>query len=426
MPQVSRILPKTLVLALGVSTAPFALATNGYLPHGYGVAAKGAAGAGIALAQDTLSAASNPALLLSLGNRIDFGLDVFSPRRGSSITGNAFGPDQRVNGNDDDDFLIPEFGYTQQLNPDLAFGLTVNANGGMNTGYERNPYARFGATGPAGIDLAQMFLTPALAFRFAEGQSLGVGLNLAYQHFKAYGIDTFGQFSSDPLHVSNKGYDSSSGVGARIGWHGEFTEQLSAGASWQSKTRMSEFHSYKGLFANAGDFDVPEHYTLGLAFKPIPALALLADYQRINYSDIPAVGNSVSSLFAGKPLGSHNGPGFGWKDVNVKKFGAVYTVSPTLTLRAGYSDMNQPIPASETFFNILAPGVMEKHYTLGASFALTNHASFSTYVAHAPKVSIQGNNSIPPGMPNQGGMGGGNANLHMYQNAIGFAFQQTL
>lgn len=60
---------------------------------------------------------------------------------------------------------------------------------------------------------------------------------------------------------------------------------------------MSQFDKYAGLFADQGDFDTPETWTIGAAVKVTPKLTFLADYQHIALSDIPAVGNSVSTLF---------------------------------------------------------------------------------------------------------------------------------
>lgn len=414
-----------LPLAVALAGGTVAHATNGYFSHGYGVQSKGVAGAGVALAQDSLAAATNPAGLVDLGHRVDVGLEVFTPDRGASITGNAFGPDQSFDGNDTRRFYIPEFGYNRVLSPTLAAGVAVYGNGGMNTDYGSNPYARFGATGPAGINLEQLFIAPAVAWRFAEGQSVGLALNLAYQTFEAKGISIFGGFSADPAHVSDNGTDSATGAGVRLGWQGRFGDHVTLGASWQSKTYMSEFDKYAGLFADQGDFDIPETWTIGAAVKVSPKLTLLADYQHIALSDIPAVGNSVSRLFAGQPLGSSNGPGFGWEDVDVIKLGVIYQATPRLTLRAGYSDLDQPIPPGETFFNILAPGVVEKHYTLGGSVAVNENHTISVFVAHMPEVSVQGNNSIPPGFP-PAGFGGGNANLRMEENSFGIAWQRKL
>lgn len=412
-------------LTLALASSAIAHATNGYLPHGYGIQSKGAAGAGVALPQDSLAAATNPAGLIDLGNRLDVGLEIFSPERSSSITGNAFGPDQTFDGNGTSVFYIPEFGYNRLISPNLALGVAVYGHGGINTDYSNNPYARFGATGPAGIDMAQLFVTPALAWRFAEGQSLGVAVNLAYQQFEARGISVFGGFSQDPAHVSDNGYDSATGAGFRLGWQGSFGEHVTLGASWQSKTQMNEFDQYSGLFANKGDFDIPENYTVGIALKATPKLTLLVDRQRILYSNVPAVGNSAALLFAGQPLGSDNGPGFGWEDVSVTKIGVVFQATPALVLRAGFSDLDQPIPAEETFFNILAPGVVEQHYTLGATYAVNEKNAVSVYAAHMPEVSVTGSNSIPPGVP-PAGLGGGNANVRMQENAIGFAWQRKL
>jgi hypothetical protein len=54
------------------------------------------------------------------------------------------------------------------------------------------------------------------------------------------------------------------------------------------------------------------------------SLTLAADGQRIQYGAVRAIANPLSNLFAGNPLGSANGPGFGWLNITVLKLGAVY------------------------------------------------------------------------------------------------------
>ena len=66
-----------------------ALATNGYFSHGYGVKSQGMAGVGIALPQDGLAAATNPAGTAFVGDRLDLGLVWFRPSRGAEISGNG-------------------------------------------------------------------------------------------------------------------------------------------------------------------------------------------------------------------------------------------------------------------------------------------------------------------------------------------------
>ncbi|MFT3930990.1 MAG: outer membrane protein transport protein [Spongiibacteraceae bacterium] len=391
-------------------------ATNGYFSHGYGVKAKGNAGAGIALPQDALAIATNPAGLTQIDDQINAGIELFQPKRGASIHGNAYGPDQTFDGDGTKSFLIPEFAFSRRLDKTIVTGVAIYGNGGMNTDYSTNPYSRFGGTGKAGVDLAQVFISPAVAWQITASQSIGAALNLAYQRFEAKGLGVFSPYSSDASKLSNNGHDSSTGVGIRLGWNAKINELLSLGATWQSKTKTGEFDDYRGLFAEQGGFDIPENYGLGLALRPVDKLSLALDWQRIEYSGVKSVGNSVANLFAGNPLGSDRGGGFGWRDISVWKLGAIYQVSNQLTLRAGYSHTQQPIPASETFFNILAPGVITKQATLGATWAIDRQSEVSFSYLHGFKETVHGSGSIPATF------GGGNADIHLEENSFGAAY----
>jgi long-chain fatty acid transport protein len=416
-----------IVLSLAALSAPgVALATNGYFSHGYGIKAKGMAGAGIALPQDAMAAATNPAGMALVGSRMDLGADVFMPSRSGEIVGNQGIPppynipslDGKYSGDGRDTFLIPEFGYNRMVNPRLAVGLTVYGNGGMNTSYEASPFAMLGGSNPAGVDLSQLFIAPTVAWRINDNHAIGVSLNLAYQRFSASGLGPFEAFnlSSAPGAVTNREHDGATGWGLRVGWNGRINDMVSLGATYQTKTRMGRFDKYAGLFADQGDFDIPANYGVGIAIRATPALTIAADLQKIEYSGVNAVGNSISSLFSGSPLGATNGPGFGWRDMTVFKLGASYQLNPALTLRAGYSTGRQPIPSGETFFNILAPGVVEDHLTLGATWQLGNGRELSVAYMHAFSKAVKGAGSIPPDF------GGGEANLRMHENSIGISY----
>ncbi|MGA7986315.1 MAG: outer membrane protein transport protein [Burkholderiales bacterium] len=405
--------------AIAAAVAPgMALATDGYFSHGYGMKSKGMGGVGIALPQDALAPATNPAGLTMVGNRIDIGLDWFRPTRGADIVNNGAGMTGSYDGNDATDFLIPEFGYSRMLNPDMAVGIAVYGNGGMNTKYNSSPFAAVGGTSPTGVDLTQLFVAPTVAYKVNANNSIGLSLNLAYQQFGLSGLQTsaFAGFSSDPTHFSDQGKDSSSGWGARIGWTGQISPTVTLGATYQTKTKMGKFDKYKGLFANQGEFDIPENYGIGIAVKATPSLTLAADVEQINYSKVAAVGDPIDSLFTGKLFGSTDGPGFGWRDVTTLKLGASYQYRSDLVLRAGFQTLRQPIPENQTLFNILAPGVVEQHVTLGATWTLANNNELTLAYMHAFKKEVNGVNSIPLSF------GGGEANLHMYEDSIGIAY----
>lgn len=408
--------------ATAAAFAPLAAqATTGYFSHGYGIKAKSMGGVGIALPQDSLAAATNPAGMAWVGNRVDLGVDWFAPDRGAEIVGNGAGLNGTYDGNGTASFLIPEFGYNRMLNPNLSLGVSVFGNGGMNTTYDSSPFKNFGGTSPAGVDLSQLFIAPTVAWK-SGNHSFGASLNLAYQRFKAEGLQPFTGFSGSPGNVTNQGYDSSTGYGVRIGWTGQVSPAVTLGATYQTKTKMGKLDKYKGLFANEGEFDIPENYGAGIAWKASKAFTLAADVQVINYNKVAAVGNTADCLFAGAcSLGGTNGAGFGWQNTTVYKIGAMYELNPKVTLRGGFVTLKQPIPESQTFFNILAPGVVENHVTLGATFQMSATGELTVSYMHAFEKKVNGVGSIPPGFP-PAGLGGGEANLRMSQNALGVAY----
>src|SRR5512139_3137342 len=160
-----------------------AFATNGYFSHGYGIKAKGMGGAATASSDDAFGGANNPASMAFAGNRLDLGVDLFNPNRSASRTG-VMGPAGSLDMSVDSDseyFLIPEFGMTKQMSSQLALGVTVYGNGGMNTDYAGGQI-NCGA-GPAtanmlcgqgdlGVDLMQLIIAPTLAYKLAPNHSI--------------------------------------------------------------------------------------------------------------------------------------------------------------------------------------------------------------------------------------------------------------
>ncbi|GAA0790315.1 OmpP1/FadL family transporter [Marinobacterium sediminicola] len=408
-------LRSTLVLTLA-SLPLTALATNGYFMHGSSVKAQGMAGVSLALAHDSIKSASNPASLIALGSQYDAGLTFFDPKRSADINGSGFGLDGHYDGNADGPFWIPEAGFARRHSDRLAYGVALYANGGMNTSYTNNPFANFGSSGAAGVDLSQMFVTGSLAYKLSERHSIGAGVTYVYQRFSAEGLQAFDNpiWSASPGSVTNNGYDSADGWGIKLGWQGQVTDTLTLGVSWSSRIETDRFDKYSGLFAEQGGFDVPESYGIGFAWQVNPRWTLAGDWERIEYSKIKSVGNPLAF---DAPLGAAEGAGFGWQDIDVFKLGVIYAASPQLTLRAGISHSDQPIPASQTFLNILAPGVIQNHASIGASWQLSPEQSISFSYTRALEEKVSGQSSIP------GALGGGEANLEMSQNILGVAWQ---
>ncbi len=403
------------VMVAGLLAPVSAMATNGYFAHGYGMKAKGMGGAGIAYGQDGLAAATNPANMVLVGNRVDFGLDVFMPDRKTEIANNGSLGTVQYDPNDDNMFFIPEFGYNQMISNTMSFGVSVFGNGGMNTSYKK-PIGLFGTTN-AGVNLEQLFISPTFSMKINDKHSFGVALNLIYQTFEATGLENFDSAYTNSLgSVTNNGKDTSTGFSLRLGWTGEITDKVTLGATYQSKGNMSEFDKYKGLFAEGGDFDIPETYGVGIAVKATPKVNVLLDITQINYSGVNAISNPLLPNLSTSQLGKSDGAGFGWKDMTVYKLGVDWQTSANLVLRAGFNHGSQPIPNGETFFNLLAPATVEDHITAGATWTLQNQSELTFAFMYALENTVSGSNSIPAGF------GGGEANLTMSQISLGVAY----
>jgi len=406
------------VLVASLVVVDSSFATDGYFLTGYGAKQQGRGGAGVALPGDSLAGATNPAGLIFVGDRIDLGLTLFRPIRSGTIVGNQLPPGYPdVNGTYDasrvKDFFLPELGYSHQLRPNVAVGVALYGNGGLNTSYTK-PIPLLGST-RGGVDLEQLFNSPTLAYKAGAHNSFGVAANIAYQRFSAEGLQNFANAneSSDPSHVTNTGYSNSFGGGVRVGWIGELSRWLNVGATYQSRTYTSRFSRYSGLFAEGGKFDIPANFAGGVAIKIHSKATVQFDAERILYGQVKSVANSDANQ---APLGAANGPGFGWHDITVIKTGLDYKLNSALTIRGGYNHAGLPFDGTQTFFDLLAPAVTRDHLHAGATLTLKSGKEINVAYIHAFQGQVNGVNSIPPSA------GGGNANLSMYQNAVQVSF----
>jgi long-chain fatty acid transport protein len=289
-------------------------------------------------------------------------------------------------------------------------------------------------SGKLGMNLTQLIIAPTFAKKVNKDNSFGVSLLLAAQQFKAEGLSAFYSYTTPggvlrtPYATGNnltdRGNDTTYGYGLKLGWMGKVSDTVTLGASYTSKVRMGKFDKYKDLFAGQGAFDIPESLSLGIAFKANPKWTIAADYERINYSGINSVGNPSTNggLTIGGTLGCDSCRGFGWSSVNVFKLGAQYQYNPKLILRAGYNHTDNPIQSRDVTFNMIAPGVVKDHVTMGFSYNLSKDSEITMAYMHAFTNSVTGPSLFNQWLP------GNNATetIRMYENSLGIAYAMKL
>jgi len=435
--------------------SPLSFATNGYFTHGKSIIEKAQSGAGVAQVNTNFGLNLNPAQLNSSEqvSGFEIGAVLFSPSREYNVTGQPSAPVGALCGNqcpfsigngsqtitsDNDIFLIPQFGIRYQLDDVSHINFSVFANGGMNTEYKGGSAqlapqgtsikldGTFG-NGTTGVDLAQIFT--ALTYSrnvFNDNLAIGASVFYAYQQIELTGLMNFAGFSTNPMALSEQGLDSSNGIGWRLGGQYRVTPAFNVGTTYQTKVSMSRFDNYAGLFAQQGKFDIPSSWTLGLAYKVTQSSEFLFDFQTIKYSEVDSVANSMNQLTNGSCmptaqggvgagcLGSEQGAGFGWMDMDIYKLAYKVDYSDKLTLRVGVSKTEQPIAKQEVLFGILTPAVIEYHYTLGASYKLVSKNNLHFSLMYAPENALSGKNNFDP---NQ------DITVSMSQLELGFSYE---
>jgi len=437
---------------------PFtAYATNGYFLIGYGAKTRSMGGTGVAYGQDSLAAAANPAAMSDVkvdgAMRIDFGGELFLPKRSMSHSSDTLGNTREESGSNL--FLSPTMGAIYKFNRKTTLGFAFVGNG-ANTRYDQTVpgkpncvegnspegvgsyFFNFNCNADSqtvGVNLLQAQMLPSIAYKITRNHTIGASLAIGISTFRAYGLGAFedlGFAGVGATKTSGNGNDWSYGAGVRLGWMGKFMDKrLTLGANYSSRVYMTKFDKYSELFAEQGSFDIPENFALGIAFKATPKLTIAADFQRIMYSDIASIGNpgpnahdksDLNPLCPGVDtpeclLGGDKGMGFGWEDQNIFKIGLNYDYNKHWSFRAGYNHGEGVIPDDQVLFSFLAPATPEDHLTLGGSYRPNKNIEWSFSYIHAFEKTVRGPTAYSNLAP-----GEDNGAVSMYINMLGVSF----
>lgn len=420
-----------------------ALATNGYFLIGFGSKSRAMGGTGVAYNMDGMAAAYNPATMIDSVNEFTVGAELFIPPRAIKHDSSFLGDTNERSTTDL--FLIPSMGVTWKLNDKITVGGAF-IGAGSQTEYEQNTKKVFNileteAANEAGVELIQMQMIPSIAYKINDTHSIGFSLVLAGQFFRAEGLEDFetAGFTAGGAGaggLTGEGFSHSFGSGYRLGWTGKFLadDRLTLGVNYSSRVWMDPFSRYTNLFAESGDFDIPENFAFGLAFKATKDLALTFDFQRINYSKVRSIGNpgpdasNPSEFFSLCPgadksdcvLGGRLGLGFGWTDQLVYKVGADWKLNEKWNVRAGWNYGKSPILKEEVLFNFLAPATPEHHLTMGGSYIFNPEWIVDFSFVYAFLNTITGPTAFGP---TGAVVEGSNASIAMEQYSFGAALK---
>lgn len=411
-------LTRIIVCVLLATVAQVSQATNGYFLFGYGAKSNGGGGGGGSLPQDSLAVVNNPAGLVDVGHRTDVDLMFFNPHTRSSVGGFS---DSSI----EKQFLMPGFGMARPLDNNLSWGFALYGNGGFGSTFDENIFneaigAPLDPNDKVAIHITSLLFVPTLSWRYSDKIRLGAAPLFAYQSLSLRGLGAFQAFTPTFVNIgglsnglSNEGWDESWGVGLRVGWLGKVLPRTTLGASYSSKIKMQRFAQYEELLPEQGKFDIPASINLSAAFEATPKTTLILDVMRVYYEDVKAFSNpGVRSDFSlpGGLLGTDTGPGFGWHNQTVFKYGISHQYNQKWTLRAGYNYGKSQIPDRELLLNTISGATIEKHFMAGFTYRNQQGNEVSMSFIHVPRTVQKGPSAL------------GEAKISAKQSAIGFAY----
>ncbi len=227
-------------------------------------------------------------------------------------------------------------------------------------------------------------------------------------------------FSNDDRYT---GEAKATGFGGKLGMTYVVNNKLTLGASYHSKTNLSDMTGDATLSMNVvmpgmgtqtipvegevkiKDFQWPSTFAFGAAYRPTDKWLLTADYKRINWSETMKDFNMVFEADAtqSNPFAA----GFAnaeldvslpqeWDDQNVIMLGGAYQYNKNLTLRAGLNVANNPVP--DEHVNPLFPATVERHYTLGFGYNFDKSHTIDASFTHAPATEVTGDGDLNDGL----------------------------
>lgn len=404
-----------------VGFAGSAFATNGMNLEGYGPIATGMGGASMAYDNGNAAMMNNPATLglAGDGSRLDVALGFLGPNVKNVTSGEKSGGDA---------YFMPAIGWTKKSG-NLTYGVGMFGQGGMGTEYnlsldmlqtgegERSELGVGRLMAPiaynvndkltiaGSLDFVWAMLDLKMAMPIANMAGLitptGAGNGTLTGALNALALGGYDNarldFSAGNDYTGKaRGY----GFAGKLGFAYKLSPMVSIGGTYHTKTNLGDLETgttgASMIVTDTGgnptqtvpgkisvrDFQWPETYGIGVSIQATPSLLVAADYKRINWKDVmknftmtySALGDSITFALPQN-----------WDDQNVFQIGLSYKATGSLTLRAGVSLSDNPIP--DATMHYLFPAIEKNHYTAGLGYAFDASSDLNFSLQFAPKVT---------------------------------------
>jgi len=395
-------------LALGVaagmamlvaSTSAMAISTGTDLNLSGKARAGGMAGAAYTAPQEASAAVfGNPATLTQFkGINLNFGASFLSLAAIDVKTVNENGAaggalDGKAH-SDADNYIVPDFGLTIQVSPNLVLGTGLEVDAGLGADYRDDPVAN---TFPLTVEVISFNANFAAAYKVSEDLSIGGALTTG---FALAQLGTTGSNATAAgFGLADAGYLPTAsvhdiGFGGSLGSVYTLSEGVTVSATWKSEVQYHFKNILANTVTNSGHqtltLEQPQEVILGVAFDDVlaPGLLVEADIVWKNWSQAETYDDAYEDQF-------------------LFLLGAQYEMGD-LTFRAGYSYAENILKSDNTTHETLdglelgnggvassqnvvelaqmtlLPVIWNHTVTAGIGYKVTDAVSLDAYAAYA-------------------------------------------
>lgn len=230
--------------------------------------------------------------------------------------------------------------------------------------------------------LQRTIVAPSFVQQWGQSGAVGITAVLAYQRFATLG---FGEVSArdNAMFWPTMAGESSYGGGLRVDADNVFGERLRWNAAYQSRVNMDALNSYRGVYSDPGQFDLPASFSVGLSYALTRALSFDVGVQRVMYSEVtPFTSTAFPRRFLAL-LGTGASPEFAWQDLDVYSAGWTLRNASLGDFELRYTTRQQPSPTSALLARALDANPQDHTIALGYSRATGRNASISMQAVYS-------------------------------------------
>jgi len=246
--------------------------------------------------------------------------------------------------------------------------------------------------------LERKLISSSLVHHLGDNQLVGISAVFATQSFGVSQLGLHSYNQNVPAELRSTLYEpyaeTGYGAGVQLALRSELTDHIALDAGFQSRINMDEFASYRGVYSQAANLDIPARARLGLAIKSSDQSWLNVSVERVLYSDVGAFASrNLPGRFLSL-LGDTTSPSFAWDDLTVFSVGWNWADNKGTSWHIDFSSRTQPSPSSRILSQAIDADLANNAMTIGFSRQMSMTSRFNVNAAYAPSEYAFGGNVL--------------------------------